>query len=128
MLCSRGSLLTRSRHILHCRATIRTQTGQLQAPEVIFEHAQLLAINKPPGVPFHSTDHVLGVVPTLRCMEAEGLLPYLGPLYPLHRLRQPLLSISSSGPTASCMHAYMQCLCSHYIFMEVTAHPKCNQD
>lgn len=88
MLCGRVNLISTSRHLVQSQSILRTQTGPLHSaarPEIIFEHAEVLAINKPPGVPFHSTDHVTGVIPILRCMETEGLLPNLGPLYPLHR-------------------------------------------
>ena len=74
------------------RANACTKTRPLTASSiVIYEHASLLAVNKPPGVPFHSKDGVLGVVPTLRRMTLEGLLPQLGPLYPLHRLTGSLV-------------------------------------
>ena len=85
MLCG-GVAFTRSHDVLHCRSVPRIQTRPSHPkPEIIFEHAKLLAIDKPPGIPFHSKDNTVGVIPILRCMETEGLLPNLGPLYPLHR-------------------------------------------
>lgn len=118
MLCGRAALITRSRHVVHCQSILRTQTGPLHSkPELIFEHAELLAVNKPPGIPFHSTDHVLGLIPSLRCMETEGLLPHLGPLYPLHRSSPAQLSLSTSSmlPTTSCMHGL--CGLGHAVHM-----------
>lgn len=52
---------------------------------VLQSSPEFLAINKPAGVPFHSTDDALGVIPTIRSMEASGLLTPQGKLYPLHR-------------------------------------------
>ena len=96
MLCGRVAF-TGSRRVLHCRSVLCTQKGPLHPkPELIFEHAELLVINKPPGIPFHSTDNIVGVIPTLRGMEAEGFLPHLGPLYPLHRSSPSQLSRSTS--------------------------------
>lgn len=115
MLCSRVAFITRSRHLLHCRSILRSQNATLHPkPELIFEHAELLAVNKPPGIPFHSTDNIAGLIPTLRCMEAEGLLPHLGPLYPLHRSSPAQLSHSTSCmlPVAStCVNLFMILTC-----------------
>lgn len=114
MLCGRAGLLTRCRYKLHCWSTNRTQAPLQAKPEIIFEHAEVLAINKPPGVAFHSTDQVLGVIPTLRCMETEGLLPQLGPLYPLHRSRQATHSCHSAHSQIFDACMCEQGYCEHY--------------
>lgn len=61
-------------------------TGVSPGLSVIVSHPEFIAINKPPGLPFHSRDDAQGVIPTIRRLEASGALPQQGPLYPLHRL------------------------------------------
>ena len=68
-----------------CSQAVVSPCPQSYKPSIIFQHPELLAINKPPGLPFHSRDGVVGVIPTLRHMEAANEIPQLGPLYPLHR-------------------------------------------
>jgi len=68
-----------------CSQAVVSPCPQSHKPSIIFQHPELLAINKPPGRPFHSRDGVVGVIPTLRHMEAANEIPQLGPLYPLHR-------------------------------------------
>ncbi len=86
----RPSLDLRTSAVYNCQPASRQKTV-LARPSIVFQHPEILAINKPPGLPFHSNDAAVGVIPTLRGMEADGLLPELGPLYPLHRsLSRPI--------------------------------------
>ena len=88
MMLQTGHRLLRSAYggrATRCSQAVASPCPQSHKPSIIFQHPELLAINKPPGLPFHSRDGVVGVIPTLRHMEAANEIPQLGPLYPLHR-------------------------------------------
>lgn len=54
--------------------------------ETLYSSERLLAIHKPPGVPFHQEKERDGILTLLRSAEGSGDLPNLGPLFPVHRL------------------------------------------
>ncbi len=54
--------------------------------QILYSSETLLAVHKPPGVPFHQDENRAGVMTLFREAEASGVLPTLGPLFPVHRL------------------------------------------
>jgi 23S rRNA-/tRNA-specific pseudouridylate synthase len=64
----------------------------LRPIRVIYEDADVLAVDKPRDMSFHSDDlvhHAPGVLATLRALQATGELrgsSYAGPLHSVHRL------------------------------------------
>uniref|UniRef100_A0A7S4BN48 Pseudouridine synthase RsuA/RluA-like domain-containing protein n=1 Tax=Chrysotila carterae TaxID=13221 RepID=A0A7S4BN48_CHRCT len=69
---------------------VAVSTDACMAPlgplRVVHATSGLLFVNKPPSMEFHSREGTLGVLPRLRQMQADGLLPYTGPLFSVHRL------------------------------------------
>ena len=90
-----------------CSQAVVRPCPQSHKPNIIFQHPELLAINKPPGLPFHSRDGVVGVIPTLRHMEAANEIPPLGPLYPLHRCPYNWLALLQAVVCENCL-AYIR--------------------
>ena len=87
---------------VRCSQPAEYRQASMATPSIAFANSEILAINKPPRMPFHSKDDAVGVISSLRSLEADTLLPELGPLYPLHRLSCHLPQYSRCSVTACC--------------------------
>lgn len=53
---------------------------------VLLETDHVLVVNKPVGIPHHSTEDELGILNLLRLQQQQGTIEYTGRLYGVHRL------------------------------------------
>lgn len=68
---------------------VPVQTGSsIPNVEVLAAEADFLAINKPPGIPFHTVGPKQGILQIVRTLEERGDIPAGERLYPVHRLDQ----------------------------------------
>ena len=70
------------------RLTFVTAETGFPDVSVLASEDDFLAINKPPGIPFHTTEGGPGILQILRDMEDAGLLERRERLFPVHRLDQ----------------------------------------
>ena len=109
---------------------VRDAAPRLRSPRVIYEDADVLAVDKPAGMSFHSDDLVYnspGVLTTVRNLQESGTLEgseYTGPLHSVHRLDKVtsgVLLFAKSETAAAALSAQFQRRAVHKYYVALSA-------